>query len=87
MDLTVPLWDWGKRKGELLVAKANREAELASIEKEKRQFEQDLFINIAEFNLMAEQVAISAKADTIAQLGYDITKQRFLIGKIRNNFV
>jgi outer membrane protein TolC len=35
-----------------------------------------------EFNMQEKQVEISAKADTIAQRGYDVTKQRFLIDKV-----
>lgn len=35
-----------------------------------------------EFNLQEKQVEISAKADTIAQLGYEVTKQRFFIDKV-----
>ena len=35
-----------------------------------------------EFNLQGNQVLNTAKADTIAQLRYDVTQQRFLIGKI-----
>ncbi len=32
--------------------------------------------------MQEKQVEISAKADTIAQKGYDVTKQRFLIDKV-----
>jgi outer membrane protein TolC len=35
-----------------------------------------------EFNLQAEQVKNAAKADTVAQKGYEIAFQRFLIGKV-----
>jgi len=37
---------------------------------------------VEQFNLQAEQVAIAAKSDTVARRMYDVTKQRFLIGKI-----
>jgi outer membrane protein TolC len=39
-------------------------------------------MNVMEFNLQADQVLNTAKADTIAQMGYDVTQQRFLIGKV-----
>ena len=32
--------------------------------------------------MQEKQVEISAKADTIAQRGYEVTKQRFLIDKV-----
>jgi outer membrane protein TolC len=35
-----------------------------------------------EFNLQAEQVKNAAKADTVAQKGFEVTFQRFLIGKV-----
>jgi len=39
-------------------------------------------MNVMEFNLQSEQVLNSAKADTIAQMGYDVTMRRFKIGKL-----
>jgi outer membrane protein TolC len=35
-----------------------------------------------QFNLQDDQLLIAAKRDTIAQKRYDMTKQRFLIGKV-----
>ena len=40
-----------------------------------------IIMNVMEFNLQGNQVVNSAKADTIAQMKYDVTQQRFLIGK------
>jgi outer membrane protein TolC len=39
-------------------------------------------MNVMEYNLQADQVLSRAKADTIAQMGYDVTQQRFLIGRV-----
>jgi outer membrane protein TolC len=39
-------------------------------------------MNVLEFNLQSEQVVNSAKADTIAQMGFDVTMRRFKIGKL-----
>lgn len=81
VGLNIPILDWGRRKGQLSMAKSNREAERLSINQEKIDFEQNVIMNVMEFNLQGVQVANSAKADTIAQLKYDVTQQRFLIGK------
>ena len=35
-----------------------------------------------QFNRQDDQVALSAKSDTISQMRYNVTKERFLIGKI-----
>ena len=39
-------------------------------------------LDVEQFNLQKNQVAISAKSDTVAMKRFEVTKQRFLIGKI-----
>jgi outer membrane protein TolC len=82
VSLSIPLLDWGLRKGQIQMARSNRDVTEATVKQERIDFEQDLFIQIMEFNMQEKQVEISAKADTIAQRGYDVTKQRFLIDKV-----
>lgn len=82
VGLNIPIVDWGSRKGRYLMAKSNREVALATIRQERIDFEQDIYQSVLEFNLQAGQVFNSAKADTVAKMGYDVTFQRFLIGKI-----
>ena len=45
-------------------------------------FEQNLILDVEQFNLQKAQVAVAAKSDTVAMRMYEVTKQRFLIGKI-----
>lgn len=80
--VSVPILDWGRRKGQLAMANSNREVVRISINQEKIDFEQNIIMNVMEFNLQGDQVLNTAKADTIAQMQYDVTQQRFLIGKI-----
>jgi len=80
--VTVPILDWGRRKGQLAMARSNREVMRISINQEKIDFEQNVTMNVMEFNLQGNQVLNTAKADTIAQMQYDVTQQRFLIGKV-----
>lgn len=82
VGLEIPILDWGRRKGQLAMAQSNREVVRISVNQERMDFEQDVVMNVMEFNLQANQVKNAAKADTIAQLGYDVTQQRFLIGKV-----
>ncbi|MFA7489212.1 MAG: TolC family protein [Mariniphaga sp.] len=82
VGVNIPVLDWGRRKGRLAMAESNREVVRISINQEKIDFEQNVIMNVMEFNLQADQVLSRAKADTIAQLGYDVTQQRFLIGKV-----
>lgn len=82
VGVSVPILDWGRRKGALSMAKSNREVVKTSINQERIDFEQNVIMNVMEFNLQGEQVRNTAKADTIAKMGFEVTKQRFLIGKL-----
>jgi outer membrane protein TolC len=82
VSLSVPIIDWGEGKGEIEMARSDREVVGATVKQALRDFEQDAVVSVLSFNLQKEQVKIAAKADTIAQLGYEVTKQRFLIGKV-----
>lgn len=82
IGINIPVLDWGRRKGRLEMAESNREVVRISINQQKIDFEQNIIMNVMEFNLQADQVLSRSKADTIAQLGYDVTQQRFLIGKV-----
>jgi len=82
LGLSVPIVDWGKRKGQLLMAKSNREVVVSSVKQERIDFQQSVLMSVLEFNLQSEQVLNSARADTIAQMGFDVTMRRFKIGKL-----
>jgi len=82
VGLSVPIIDWGKRKGQLLMAKSNREVVVNSVKQERIDFQQSVLMNVLEFNIQSDQVLNSARADTIAQLGFDVTIRRFKIGKL-----
>jgi outer membrane protein TolC len=81
-SLSIPILDWGKRKGAVSMSKSDREVVRNSINQERIDFQQAVLMNVMEFNLQSNQVMNSAKADTIARLGYDVTMRRFKIGKL-----
>ncbi len=82
IGLSVPIIDWGLRKGRIQMARSSQEVTEATVQQSIIDFEQDAIISVLDFNLQEDQVAIAAKADTIAQLGYNVTMQRFLIDKV-----
>ncbi len=82
IGLNIPILDWGRRKGQLSMARSSREVVRISVNQERIDFEQNVIMNVMEFNIQMEQVQNTAKADTIAKMGYDVTMQRFLIGKL-----
>ena len=82
LGVNLPIVDWGLGKGNYKMAQSNRELVRTNIAQAKIDFDQDLILKILQFNVQDEQVNISDKANLIARNRYNITKQRFLIGKI-----
>ena len=64
------------------MAKSSLELAQVTAKQAITDFQQNLFLDVEQFNLQKNQVAIAAKSDTVAMKRYEVTKQRFLIGKI-----
>ncbi len=82
LGLHIPILDWGRRKGQVKMAQSNQELEKTSVEQEKVDFSQSIFLEVGEFNIQRNQLIIAAKSDTIAQKSFVVSKNRYLIGKI-----
>lgn len=82
VGLQIPLLDWGKRRGRLRMAESNREITISRIEQEMRNFKQNLFILVEQFNNQRTQLEIAQEADTIARRRYKSNVETFMIGKI-----
>jgi outer membrane protein TolC len=82
IGLTIPILDWGKRKGKVKTAESNREVVLSRTRQEQMMFEQDVYLLVENFNNQAAQLRIAAEADRIAERRYTTAVETFVIGKI-----
>ena len=82
LGFTVPILDWGLGRGRYKLAQSSLDLAQVQANQALTDFQQNLSLDVEQFNLQKSQVAIAAKSDTVAQKRYDVTKQRFLIGKI-----
>lgn len=82
VGFTLPILDWGLGRGRYKMAKSSQELTQVQVEQSRIDFEQNLLLDVQQFNLQDDQVKIAAKADTVAAKMFEVTKQRFLIGKI-----
>lgn len=82
VGVKIPILDWGKRRGKVRVAKSNREVVLSKIRQEQMDFNQNIFLLVANFNNQAQQLEIAEEADVIAEKRYKTSVETFLIGKI-----
>jgi outer membrane protein TolC len=82
IGFTMPILDWGLGRGRYKLAQSSYELSQVQSRQAIVDFEQNLLLDVEQFNLQSNQVAIAAKSDTVARKRYEVTKQRFLIGKI-----
>jgi outer membrane protein len=82
IGFTLPILDWGLGQGKYRMAKSSLELTQVQVKQAMQDFQQNLFLDVEQFNLQKNQVSIAAKSDTVAMKRYEVTKQRFLIGKI-----
>lgn len=82
VGLEIPLLDWGLGRGRYKMAQSSQEVIKTTVDQARTDFVQSVYLNVMQFNLQDDQLLIAAKSDTIAQKRYDMTKQRFLIGKV-----
>ena len=82
VGITVPLLDWGKRKGQRRLAESNRDIIQGQLRQQSQDFRQDIFILTEQFNNQAEQLRIACEADTSARRRYHTNVETFKIGSI-----
>jgi len=82
LNMNIPIYRFGYNKSQTERAKINQEVTALELQLEQQSLEQQLFEQIGNFTLLQEQVKIAKRADEVAAKGYQVTRQRFMIGKI-----
>ncbi|MFW5707471.1 MAG: TolC family protein [Bacteroidota bacterium] len=82
VGVQIPIADWGVGRGRVKMAESNRELVNTTVQQSLIDFEQEVFLRVMEFNMLERQLIIAAKADTIAEKRYEVSRQRYLIGRI-----
>jgi outer membrane protein TolC len=84
IGMTVPIVDWGVARGQIKMAQSQQEIVKNSVEQEIIDFQRNVYLKVVQFNMQKNQVRIAAKSDTVARKSYEVTKGRYLIGKINS---
>src|SRR5574344_524627 len=82
VGFSIPILDWGKRRGAVKVAESNREVTESKLRQEQQTFNQNIFLLVEHFNNQGKQLSIATEADSIAQKRYKTSIETFMIGKI-----
>lgn len=81
VGLSIPLVDWGVRKGRVNMAKSNLNVSKISTQQAITELEQDVLLTVGDFDVQRDMIASADEARSLANLAYESTKQRFMIGK------
>lgn len=81
LSLSIPLVDWGVRKGKYNMAKNNLNVIKISAQQETLSLEEDVVMTVRDFNVQQDMIESAEEALDIANLAYEETKQRFMVGK------
>lgn len=82
IGLQVPIADWGKAKARIEIAESNRELTQMQVAQDRISFERELLLSVQQFDLLRNQVALAVRTLEVAQKRNEITRQRYLVGKI-----
>ncbi len=82
LNIGIPIFDWGVSKSERKMAEANLDLTNNNIEQNKQEFEQEIYLHVLNWSSKRDFLITSQKAKEIAEKSYDITKKRYVLGKV-----
>lgn len=81
LTVSIPLIDWGVRKGKYNMAKNNLNVVTIAARQEEISLEEDVMMTVNDFNVQQDLITSAEEALDLAELAYDQTRKRFIIGK------
>ena len=81
VTLTIPILDWGVKRGRINMAKSNLGVARFSVQQRAQNLEQKLISAIDNFNNQKELIASAREVLSLANEAYQINKKRFVVGK------
>lgn len=82
LGVGIPIFDWGVSKSRRKMAEADLSLIENDIEQEQQAFEQEIYLHTLNWSSQREFLATAEKAQEIALKRYEITKKRYILGKI-----
>lgn len=81
IGFSIPLVDWGVRKGKANMARNSLMVAKISAEQKEISLDQDVVMTISDFNMQQGMIESAEEAVELANRAYAETKERFMIGK------
>ena len=87
ISISVPLIDWGVRKGKVNMAKNNLNVSRIAARQEELSVEEDIIMTVSDYDVRQKLIASASEALDLADMAYAQTQQRFIIGKADINSI
>ena len=81
ISVSIPLIDWGVRKGKYNMAKNNLNVVKIAARQEELKLEEEVTMTVSDFNIQQRLIMSAEEALDLAVMAYEQTRQRFIIGK------
>lgn len=82
LSFIIPILDWGRSKSRTKTAEANLQFASYAVEQDKQIFTQEIVTQVTLFDMMKDQLVLTAAADSIASEKYQIAKDRYVLGNL-----
>ena len=82
VSVSIPIVDWGVSKSRRKLVEANLDLANTNIEQERQAFEQEIYLHTLNWDNQRGFLETSKKAQEISIKRYNITKKRYILGKI-----
>ena len=82
LQFTIPILDWGRSKSRVKTAEANEKLVEYTVEQDEQTFKQQIVTQVTLFNVMKDQIGLTAEADSIAGEKYRIARDRYVLGDL-----
>lgn len=82
LSMRVPILDWGRSASAIKLAESQRELVIYDVEKDIKDFERGVIVQVEQFGLLRDQINTAREADKVAENGYLIALRKFQSGEI-----
>lgn len=87
VSISVPLIDWGVRKGKVNMARNNLNVSRIAARQDELSVEEDIIMTVSDYEVRQRLIASASEALDLAETAYTQTRQRFIIGKADINSI
>jgi len=81
LSVTLPILDWGRGRGQIQVARSNRDLVYTQVDQAQIDFDLNVRKLVDQFNLQRHKVKVAARTDSTAQRRNNVAYKLYLLGK------